>query len=60
MTSAAVASAKVPIAYLFLVLLARQRGWPVLTSDLADLRAIARTLDLHEILTRSGAWSIAC
>lgn len=32
-----------------LVLLARQRGWPVLTSDLADLRAIDRTLDLHKI-----------
>ena len=27
----------------------RQRGWPVLTSDLADLRAIDRTLDLHKI-----------
>lgn len=32
-----------------LVLLARQRGWPVLTSDIADLRAIDRTLDLHKI-----------
>jgi predicted nucleic acid-binding protein len=29
--------------------LARQRAWPVLTSDVADLRAIDRTLDLHEI-----------
>ena len=32
-----------------LVLLARQRGWPVLTTDFADLRAIDRTLDLHKI-----------
>ena len=32
-----------------LVLLARQRDWPVLTSDVADLRAIDQTLNLHEI-----------
>ncbi len=32
-----------------IVLLARQRAWPVLTSDSADLHAIDRTLDLHKI-----------
>jgi hypothetical protein len=31
------------------VFLARQRAWPVLTSDVADLRAIDRTLELHKI-----------
>jgi PIN domain len=32
-----------------IVLLARQRAWPVLTSDAADLHAIDRTLELHNI-----------
>jgi hypothetical protein len=32
-----------------IVLLARQRAWPVLTSDAADLLAIDRTLELHKI-----------
>ena len=29
--------------------LARQRDWPVLTSDPADLRAIDQSLDVHQI-----------
>jgi hypothetical protein len=29
--------------------LARQRAWPVLTSDVADLHAIDRTLEIHKI-----------
>ena len=31
------------------VLLARERGWPVLSSDAADLRAIDPTLHVEEI-----------
>jgi hypothetical protein len=31
------------------VLLARERGWPVLSSDAADLRAIDPTLQVEEI-----------
>jgi hypothetical protein len=31
------------------VLLARERGWPVITSDAADLRAIDPTLVIHAI-----------
>lgn len=32
-----------------IALLARTRGWPVLTSDAGDLRAIDRTLELYDI-----------
>lgn len=32
-----------------IVLLARERGWPVLTSDGADLRALDPSLDIHTV-----------
>ncbi|MDN5933502.1 MAG: PIN domain-containing protein [Pseudonocardia sp.] len=32
-----------------IALIARSRGWPVLTSDAGDLRALDRTLELYDI-----------